>query len=145
MRRFLRFNAVGALGIGVQLTALWVLVELWGVNYAVATPVAVGLAIVHNFLWHQRWTWSDRRMRGWATTHAFARFVGTNGAVSILGNLAVMLVLVSGAGLSPLLANPIAIAACGLINFAMVNMVVFTGTGVGCGKLPGHRPASLHG
>jgi putative flippase GtrA len=145
LERFARFNAVGALGIGVQLTGLWVLVELWGVNYALATPAAVALAIVHNFFWHQRWTWSDRRTHGAGAALAFARFVGTSGAVSILGNFAVTLVLVSGAGLGPLIANPIAIAACGLINFAMSSRFVFTGTGLGCGKLPGHLPANLPG
>jgi putative flippase GtrA len=125
LERFARFNAVGALGIGVQLTVLWVLVELWGVDYALATPAAVALATVHNFFWHQRWTWSDRPAQGAAAAFAFARFVGTNGAVSIVGNLAVMLVLVGGAGLSPLIANPIAIATCGLINFAMSSLLVF--------------------
>jgi putative flippase GtrA len=125
LERFGRFNAVGALGIGVQLTVLWVLVELWGVNYALATPVAVGLAIVHNFLWHQRWTWGDRVTRGSQTVLRFAWFAGTNGTVSILGNLAVMLALVSGTGLNPLIANAIAIGACGLINFAMSDLIVF--------------------
>jgi putative flippase GtrA len=125
LERFGRFNAVGALGIGVQLAVLWVLVELWGVNYAIATAIAVGLAVVHNFLWHQRWTWEDRVTRGSQTVLRFAWFVGTNGTISLLGNLAVMLMLVSGAGWSPLLANSIAIGACGLLNFAVSDLIVF--------------------
>jgi putative flippase GtrA len=127
--RFARFNAVGALGIGVQLTVLWVLVELWGVNYAVATPPAVIVAVVHNFFWHRRWTWRDRPTRGSETALTFARFLGTNGTVSVLGNLVTMVPLVSWAGLSPLAANGIAIATSGLINFAMSNAFVFQGVG----------------
>src|SRR4030095_8220151 len=56
-RRFVRFNLVGALGIGVQLTGLWVLVEVGRAPYLVATAAAVSAAIVHNFLWHVWWTW----------------------------------------------------------------------------------------
>jgi dolichol-phosphate mannosyltransferase len=125
--RFARFNAVGALGIGVQLTALWVLVELWGVNYAVATPPAVIAAVVHNFFWHRRWTWRDRPTRGLETALTFARFLGTNGTVSVLGNLVTMILLVSWAGLNPVAANAIAIATSGLINFGMSNVFVFRG------------------
>jgi putative flippase GtrA len=125
LHRFARFNAVGALGIGVQLTVLWVLVDLWGVAYPIATAAAVSAAVVHNFLWHQSWTWSDRRPRGLAALAAFARFIGTNGAISIAGNVGVMVLLVGGVGMNSLVASAIAIAATGLINFAMSDVFVF--------------------
>jgi putative flippase GtrA len=125
VKRFVKFNAVGALGIGLQLTALWVLVDLLGVVYPLATALAVALAVVHNFLWHQRWTWGDRRSDGAAAALTFVRFVGTNGAVSIVGNVGIMLVLVGIAGAPPVIANAIAIATCGLINFAMSDLLVF--------------------
>jgi putative flippase GtrA len=125
LERFARFNAVGALGIGVQLTVLWVLADLWGVAYLPATVAAVGAAVVHNFLWHQRWTWRDRRRRGLAALVAFTRFLGTNGVISIGGNVGVMFVLVGGAGMNSLMANVIAIATTGLLNFAMSDAFVF--------------------
>ncbi|MGE5834928.1 MAG: GtrA family protein [Acidobacteriota bacterium] len=125
LHRFARFNAVGALGIGVQLTVLWVLADLWGIGYPIATVAGVSAAVTHNFLWHQRWTWKDRRPRGLDALKAFARFIGTNGAISIAGNVAVMVLLVGGAGMNSLVANGIAIAATGLVNFAMTDVVVF--------------------
>ncbi len=125
LRRFVRFNAVGALGVGVQLTVLWVLVERWDAGYAAATAVAVGCAVVHNFAWHQRWTWGDRRTRGAAAVITFLRFVGTNGVVSIAGNLAVMMLLAGGAGMNPVIANAIAIALTGVVNFATGHLFVF--------------------
>jgi dolichol-phosphate mannosyltransferase len=124
-RRFLRFNLVGALGIGVQLTGLWVLVEVGRAPYLVATAVAVSAAIVHNFLWHVWWTWRDRPARGRAVALRFGRFVLANGLVSFAGNLGVMTLLVGGAGLSALPANLIAIATCGLANFWLGDTVVF--------------------
>ena len=125
LRRFARFNAVGALGIAVQLTGLWVLVDLWGVAYPLATALAVALAIVHNFVWHLRWTWGDRHSDGSTTALAFVRFAGTNGVISIVGNVAIMLLLVDVTGAHPLIANAIAIATCGLVNFAMSDLFVF--------------------
>ena len=125
LRRFVRFNAVGALGVAVQLTVLWVLVDLWGVAYTLATALAVAMAVLHNFVWHQHWTWGDRHSDGSATALAFVRFAGTNGVISIVGNVAIMLVLVDGTGAPPLIANAIAIATCGLVNFAMSDLFVF--------------------
>jgi len=58
--RFLRFNAVGAMGIAVQIASLTLLVSALGVHYLPATAVAIELSVLHNFLWHERWTWRDR-------------------------------------------------------------------------------------
>jgi len=59
-RRFVRFNAVGAAGIGVQLSVLWLLTGVAHLHYLPATFAAVTLAVMHNFMWHRRWTWGDR-------------------------------------------------------------------------------------
>lgn len=124
-RRFVRFNAVGALGIGVQLAALWALTDLAGLPYIPATVVGVSLAIAHNFFWHLRWTWRDRAPSGSRAVRAFLSFVAANGAVSYGGNLVVMMALVSGAGVPVIPANLIAIAACGLLNFWLGDRLVF--------------------
>jgi putative flippase GtrA len=125
LQRFARFNAVGALGIGVQLTGLWVLVDLWGVAYPLATALAVTLAVVHNFLWHRHWTWRDRRSDEIAAGLTFVRFAGTNGVISIVGNVGLMLLLVEVGGANAVIANAIAIASCGVVNFAMSDLFVF--------------------
>ena len=56
---FLKFNVVGAIGIGVQLAALTLLRDGVGLHYLLATAIAVEAAILHNFLWHMRWTWRE--------------------------------------------------------------------------------------
>lgn len=124
-RRFLRFNAVGALGIGVQLATIWALTEGAGAPYIAATIVGVSLAIAHNFYWHLRWTWGDRLLTGSRTARALLSFVVTNGVVSFAGNLVVMVALVGGAGATVLPANLVAIAVCGLVNFWLGDRVVF--------------------
>jgi putative flippase GtrA len=58
--RWCKFNLVGAIGIFVQFAALFFLKRMMHCNYLVATALAVEVAVVHNFLWHERYTWADR-------------------------------------------------------------------------------------
>ena len=58
--RWLKFNAVGAAGVVVQIGTLWMLVELGKIPYLSATLIATEMAVLHNFFWHLRWTWADR-------------------------------------------------------------------------------------
>src|SRR5262249_58094660 len=96
------------------------------VHYAVATPVAVACAVVHNVIWHRRWTWRDRRTAFWP---ALVRFAMSNGVVSLIGNMAVMTTLVSGAHVPAVAANLVAIVVCGLLNFVLGGVMVFRGGG----------------
>jgi putative flippase GtrA len=120
--RFVIFNAVGALGVGVQLVSLWLLTGVAGVHYLIATPVAVTLAVFHNFIWHRLWTWKDRDVH---LNRACARFVFTNGLLSIVSNLGVTAALVSGTHAPPVVANAAAIVTSGLLNFWLGDVVVF--------------------
>ena len=54
--RWLKFNAVGALGMAVQLGSLGFFVRVLGLHYLLATALAVEVAVLHNFIWHRRWT-----------------------------------------------------------------------------------------
>jgi len=123
--RWLKFNFVGALGIGVQLAALSLLAGA-GVWYLAATALAVEAAVVHNFVWHERMTWRDRatpvlsRLLG-----RFLRFQMANGAISLVGNLLVMRLLVGALHLPVLWANLGAIAACAALNFVVSDRLVF--------------------
>ena len=58
--RWCKFNAVGGAGIVVQFAVLFLLKSLLHFHYLVATAVAVETAVLHNFVWHERFTWVDR-------------------------------------------------------------------------------------
>ncbi len=124
--RWLSFNGVGAMGVAVQLTVLAVLIKLAGVHYLVATAIAVETAVLHNFVWHQRWTWRDRPAgSARRTALRLARFHLLNGAVSMVGNLGVMTILAGTLGIDPIAANVVAIAACSVVNFLASEVLVF--------------------
>lgn len=129
--RWLKFNVVGGIGIVVQFAALFMLKGVLHFNYLAATAIAVEAAVVHNFVWHEQFTWadrtnSDRIKSSWRRTLSrFLRFHLANGAVSILGNLALMKVMVGLGHMNYLLANAIAIALCSLLNFLVSEEWVF--------------------
>jgi putative flippase GtrA len=125
IRHFVRFNVAGFAGILLQLAMLWLLTSREGLHYQAATLLAVGVAIVHNFVWHWRWTWADRALTHRAAAHAFGRFALTNGAVSLVVNMMAMPLLITGAGLPPVPANLLAIAGAGLANFYLASTVAF--------------------
>ena len=124
--RWLKFNAVGTLGIGLQLAVLFALKSGFHLSYLPAAALAVEAAVVHNFLWHERYTWADRVQPSWRKSlPRLLRFNLTNGAVSIVGNLALMKLLVGVGHLNYLAANGVAIALCSLANFVVSEEWVF--------------------
>jgi putative flippase GtrA len=122
-RRFARFSIVGAGGIVVQTAALAALLRFSDIHYMLATAVAVELSVLHNFVWHRRWTWADRPASRAAL--ALLRFNATTGAMSLAGNLVFMFLLVGALRLDPRAANLIAIGLCSLVNFALSDRFVF--------------------
>ena len=124
--RWLKFNLVGGIGIGVQLAALTFFRSLMHLDYLLATVFAVETAVIHNFLWHERFTWADRPAGGFRGALArLARFNASNGLVSIVGNLLIMRWLVGAMGTNYFAANLIAITVCSLVNFFMSDCFVF--------------------
>jgi putative flippase GtrA len=124
--RWLKFNAVGGLGILVQLAALLGLKSGFHLSYLLATALAVEVAVVHNFLWHERYTWADRVQPSWRRSlPRLLHFNLTNGAISIAGNLALMRLLVGLAHMNYLVANVVAIVLCSLANFLISEGWVF--------------------
>ncbi len=123
--RWLKFNAVGGIGIVVQLACLALLTSS-GMNYLLATVLAVEAAVIHNFFWHERFTWADRgRVSSASTALRLARFNVTTGAFSIVGNVVLMRLFVGTAHLPYLLANVLAIATGSIVNFLVSDRVVF--------------------
>lgn len=123
IRRWMKFNAVGATGVAVQMFTLFLLARVAGLHYLVATALAVEASVINNFIWHRKWTWADRISEG--TLRLLVRFHLTSGLLSITGNLLLMWLLAGAAGLNPILANMITITACSLINFTLSDRVVF--------------------
>jgi putative flippase GtrA len=127
LNRWIAFNAVGLAGLAVQLAIVAALVRLLDCHYLIATAVAVEAAVLHNFVWHQRWTWRDRPSRSKREIAVrLMRFHLLNGFVSLAGNLGLTAFCTGMLHLDPVVSNGIAIVACSLVNFTASEVIVFT-------------------
>lgn len=126
LQRWIKFHMVGLVGMGVQLTVLPLLKSGFGFDYLPATVLAVETAVLHNFAWHEKFTWRDR-----ASVHyrevvkRLLRFNLTTGMVSIIGNVVIMRFLVGQEHFPYMMANVVAIGCCSILNFLCSEVIVF--------------------
>jgi putative flippase GtrA len=126
--RWGKFNAVGAMGMAVQLAALAAFNRLAPGHYLLTSAAALEVTLVHNFIWHLRYTWRDRQENSSRLTKLL-RFHLSNGMVSLVGNLVLMRILVGESCLPVLAANAIAILLCSLVNYGLGDRWVFAEKG----------------
>ena len=125
LNRPAKFALVGAMGIVVQLATLRWLANS-GCNYLLATAIAVEAALLHNFIWHENFTWKDRgRPTSSGLWFRFLRFHVSNGVISIAGNLLLMRLFVGGIRMHTIPANLASITICCLANFLASDRWVF--------------------
>jgi dolichol-phosphate mannosyltransferase len=111
--QLIRFGAVGATGYVVNLAVFALCVHAFGIDYRVAGVIAWVVSVLNNFWLNRHWTF---RARGAPPVQQGVRFF----AVSLLAfgfTEIVLIALVSGPGLTKVLAQAIAIAAGTPLNF----------------------------
>jgi putative flippase GtrA len=108
------------MGATLQLLLVWLFTKHFGILSSVATPLAIEITILHNFLWHERFTWSGRGPKG-SRQGAFRlwRFHAANGLISLGGNTILMYCLVER-----LHAPTMPTAIGGIILFSLANYFV---------------------
>jgi len=116
------FASVGALGFAVQLAVVAVLIGPGRWPAPAATALGVEAAVLHNFVWHRRWTWRERS--GSSLAWQLRRFHLANGVTSLAGNVLLSTVL-TRAGLHALLANAIAVGVMSVVNYSLADRWVF--------------------
>ena len=119
------FIVVGAVGFVVQMTAVFVLATRLHVPYVLATALAVEAAVLHNFVWHECWTWGDRPHNDVSRARRLFRFNLGTGMTSIAGNVIGTAVGVELLHMPTLAANGLAVVATSLANFLIADRWVF--------------------
>jgi putative flippase GtrA len=127
MTRWARFASVGVIGFVVQLLTLQVLHGGFDVAYPLAVALSVEAAILHNFVWHECWTWRDRGLEAGvdAVCARLMRFNAASGAVSLLGNVGFTALFVETIGTPVMVANVLAIGCLTVVNFAVADRLAF--------------------
>ncbi len=123
--RFLRFGVVGFMGVGVNLTLLFVLTAWAHFFYLISAGMAVEAAILSNFLLNYRWTWGDRRGSALRCMFKFH-------SVSLVGlavNLGVLAALTQGTHLHYLLSDFLGVGLATVWNFYANDLWTFHAMG----------------
>ena len=134
--RFALFGTVGALGVGVQLGALWVLLHLvfgerfvyghWSneTTFNAANTIAAVVAMSFNFVLNNELTYSDKRLRGFAPLlRGWAKFAMTCslGLLTNVGSAAALKAM----GFHDIVAVIIGIVLGSVWNFALSSKFVW--------------------
>jgi putative flippase GtrA len=124
LRRWGVFNLVGFFGFLIQIGSIALLTRTWGWSSLAATAVGLELAALMNFFGHSRWTWRDRRassLRDWLARYWRYQAAKTTSLAANLGITAAL----AYAGLSPEVANTIAVLICAVPNYLVSEHLVF--------------------
>jgi dolichol-phosphate mannosyltransferase len=121
--RWVRFNVVGVAGFVLQIVTLSLLVRCAGLTTSVAVTVAVLVAVSHNFVWHEHFTWPNQpregRLRRWLSFHV------STGALSVVTNVGATTLVMTLTGLPVVAANVVAVALASIVNFLVSDRLVF--------------------
>lgn len=128
MTRVSAFVVVGVVGFVVQAGLLaWLTGPRLGVPVPLATLLAVEATVLHNFVWHERWTWADRRGAG-SRVSRLLRFHAGAGLTSLVANVAITSGAVALFGWHVVVANAAAVVLTSAANFLLADRWVFVRT-----------------
>lgn len=63
-KRIIKFMIVGAMGTIVNEALLFIFTDYLGIFYMFSAVISIEIALVHNFLWNEFWTFADRIKKG---------------------------------------------------------------------------------
>ena len=83
--------------------------------------------MLHNFLWHERFTWGDREPLNFQQRMVrLFRFHAGNGLISLAGNAALTYALVEWLELPAMVSAAAAIVLCAPANFLLADRWVYS-------------------
>lgn len=113
---------VGTAGLAIQLIVLWLLTRTAALP-AMAAMIAVETALLHNFVWHEAWTWRSAQRAG--RLSRLMRFHAATGSISLASNTVFTMLIRDWLGIPLLAANVMAVGIMAILNFAVADRWVF--------------------
>jgi putative flippase GtrA len=111
--QLVRFATVGASGYVVNIAVFAMCVHVFGIDYRLAAVISFVVSVTNNFWWNRHWTFSARAAH---PARQGIRFL-TVSLVTFGFTYVVLVTLVSGAGMSKVLSQAIAIVAGTPLSF----------------------------
>lgn len=124
-KRFITFTFVGLSGIVVNNAVLFYAREALQVPLALASLIAIQIAIVNNFVWNRKFTWIDRPMLGWqAIRKGLIKFTLVSWVAGAL-NWVILLLLAHFFNIYYIFANLAAILVASIVNYFLNDLWTF--------------------
>jgi dolichol-phosphate mannosyltransferase len=120
----MRFLLVGASGLLVNSAAFVFFLSVTSVNYLVAAVLSTQVSTTWNYVWVERWVFGDRESRVRSGPARFLSFLALNNLTLLLRG-PMLWALVSGLGMSAVLANFLALVAIFVGRFALADRVIW--------------------
>ena len=124
-RRALAFATVAAAGFLLQTATVLLLTRWTAIAPELATAAGVELAVLHNFLWHDRWTWRDRANGARSSLGRFIVYQLATGTTSIAGNVGIVSLAMRCLPIEATMANVLAVGAMSVANYVIADRLVF--------------------
>ncbi len=127
-KRMIKFGIIGSSGLVVNNFFLWLFYRQLGVGLALASPLAIGIAIFNNFTWNDLFTFKDNRhRRKYRYFHRLIRYY-TSAALGGTINYITLLLLTNFVGWPYLVSNLAGIGLGMISNFLLSEFWVFRST-----------------
>lgn len=124
--RWVKYLIVGSSGVLVNIFFLWLLTENFGIYYLLASPVAIEISVLNNFILNDHWTWGDRTKKGkWGYAGRLLKYNFSVSIAAIIGNILILAVLKELFGWNYLLANLTGIGVASIINYLVSDRWTF--------------------
>jgi dolichol-phosphate mannosyltransferase len=116
-KEFFKFCVVGTSGVFVNMGIFIALTRIFGIALEYASPVAIELSIISNFILNNLWTFRARTVK----SSLFKRFIRFHIVAFSAGvvNYITLLSLVYGLGLIDIVANLLGIVAATIVNYVL--------------------------
>jgi putative flippase GtrA len=128
-------------GFLLQTVTVAVLTHVSSVTPELATAIAVEIAVLHNFFWHERWTWGDRAAAR-SRLRRFGAYQLATGSASLAGNLLVVAAAVRLFSIDVTSANVIAVVVMSVANYTIADRWIFPRTALAAVAALSALPAS---
>jgi dolichol-phosphate mannosyltransferase len=126
VKQFIKFGIVGGSGVVVNAGLFRLFFKYGGLDYRVASIIAIEIAIINNFFWNYLWTFRERRTKSFRDMlYALVRFNVSSGLTALVVNWGILVLLKEMLGMYEEGANLIGIAAGTLANFLMSHLWAF--------------------
>lgn len=127
--RYLKFGSVGTAGSVINIAVFFLLTDLLGLDYRIASVLAIEIRIVCNFFMNLHWTWIELKSRpSRDVMRMFVNFNLSSLGLSLLVNWSVTVMLAELTGLNHNLANMggLLVGNIGsIVNFLVSNFLIF--------------------